>query len=96
MSDLKHTKGPWEAGKPNADQWSILSNGIFICMLPTNTKEALANAKLIAAAPELLEALQKCSPVIDQLINQTASGTYRNELCDLNILLKTVIQKATT
>jgi hypothetical protein len=55
----KHTKGNWNGGKPNKDVFYVLSdNEKHICMLPANEENAEANAKLIAAAPEMLEALK--------------------------------------
>lgn len=61
---MKHTPGPWSYGKHSRD---IYAHGISICrvhpgMLTSfhtphiETQEA--NAKLIAAAPDLLEACQ--------------------------------------
>lgn len=55
----KHTKGEW---KSNGTFISDESDVIATCFVNTKTryighKEAEANAKLIAAAPELLEAL---------------------------------------
>lgn len=58
---MKHTPGPWEAS-----QWRVCHSvggdiGV-ICDTANNaktrTEENMANAKLIAAAPELLEACQ--------------------------------------
>lgn len=62
----KHTPGPWlqwadtniiirlHSGAPRSED-------LRICEVSTNTRhdEGAANARLIAAAPELLEALQK-------------------------------------
>jgi len=64
MTD-KHTSGPWTfytEPQPNGCQ-IVGSRGIMVAMLahsvnyPDQKEEALANARLIAAAPELLEAL---------------------------------------
>jgi len=61
--ETKHTPGPWKAEKDSPNKystWSVYSmdgktfNG-FICQTSGNCEP---NAKLIAAAPELLEALQ--------------------------------------
>jgi len=64
--DTKHTPGPWRAGK----QWSVVADseigthsdqenreyygGALVC----ESVRTEANARLIAAAPELLEALR--------------------------------------
>ena len=42
-----------------------------------------------------LEALKEVSPLLDGLINRTPTGKKRNELCDMNIKVKTEIQNAT-
>lgn len=54
-----------------------------------------ANIRLILASKDLLKACKKVSPLLDGLINRTPSGKKRNELCDINILVKTAINKAT-
>lgn len=69
---MKHTKGPWQLSEIPFELRSndsaasiygpnILNNGAcFIADISRSAgdKQATANAKLIAAAPELLEALQ--------------------------------------
>ena len=62
---IKHTKGPWMAGVPSSIVgWPVVSapaDGRIICNMlytsPTD-EEVGANAALIAAAPEMLEALR--------------------------------------
>ena len=61
MREKKFTPGPWALMNSGAI-WLIYGPiGERICRLffSTDTKERLANAHLIAAAPELLEALEK-------------------------------------
>lgn len=61
----KHTPGPWvahslmvsEAGQPISRGRDICHCGIGM-RPPSDSRQAMANARLIAAAPELLEALQ--------------------------------------
>lgn len=65
MSGVKHTPGPWEAnfsfpGRDGiGDVWQIDADGHAVCTTQfcyaPNTE---ANALLIAAAPDLLEALE--------------------------------------
>ena len=65
---MKHTPGPWlfrerrvNAGDMTAPRWSVLAGGdesILICSLKRYDEEDAANARLIAAAPELLEAAE--------------------------------------
>ncbi len=60
MSDQAHTPGPWSL---NAGEFVISKTGGEICQMNDADGElldnALANARLIAAAPELLEALEE-------------------------------------
>lgn len=72
----KHTPGPWVVGKaarnpypdPPGDKWSIAAYGCWIAgVYPfvrgcQDDSEAKANARLIAAAPDLLEA---CRAMVD-------------------------------
>lgn len=60
--ETKHTKGQWEINKythilMHKDIVSIKSeDGVDVCLM-SNPKSINENAKLIAAAPDLLEAL---------------------------------------
>ena len=57
MSEIKPTPGPWELwGHANPSQVISSPAGFVAQTLGNNDK---ANARLIAAAPELLEALQE-------------------------------------
>ncbi len=74
MSDAKFTPGPWTLTEPvggdkvlriesNGDRWKRL-----YCEVDKDdccTETAIANANLIAAAPELLEALEMLSEMCD-------------------------------
>jgi hypothetical protein len=58
----KHTPGPWEIKKMNRDmkvnyQPVYVLMGSDRCLCVSTTPEGDADAKLIAAAPDLLEAL---------------------------------------
>ena len=61
MSGGKHTPGPWTVAGPSGDLeiWSREAHKsiAFLASYPDPANEA-ANARLIAAAPELLEALE--------------------------------------
>lgn len=66
MKETKHTPGPWELGEPTSQlEFGVYAtdkiSGIryFLANAEGHMryKESLANARLIAAAPELLEAL---------------------------------------
>lgn len=72
MSTPKHTPGPWRTlANAYIGQWQVLSSESKICTVSKKTldrslmaeypdldKEASANARLIAAAPELLAACE--------------------------------------
>ena len=72
-----HTPGPWECG----EEAGIWANGLLICqmryflnpkqLLKVCEKETQANARLIAAAPDLLEALKEYVKVM--------GGIHENE-----------------
>lgn len=69
MSDAKHTPGPWVAGRPDMATMIEGRNGKYIYAGERyiaaagfdvrDWDETVANARLIAAAPELLEALEE-------------------------------------
>ena len=60
----KHTPGPWSYHNTPTPFIYVNAGGLPICQIYTSTAhgqsmgEQFANARLIAAAPELLEALQ--------------------------------------
>jgi hypothetical protein len=63
MSEEKHTPGPWKIGTPppNGEQTIGTQSGMMVAVAVTGVnfeQQTIANAKLIAAAPDLLEALQ--------------------------------------
>lgn len=65
MSEAKHTPGPWRAKDqgegPRGRSLGICisgANGLPLFFLPRGTEKNDANARLIAAAPDLLEALR--------------------------------------
>jgi hypothetical protein len=62
MSDGKHTPGPWRYQEGTDAYTHIVRTGEnrFLCQLAQDTSGvAEANARLIAAAPELLDAILK-------------------------------------
>lgn len=69
MNDTKFTPGPWIADDGDASSWGVFSDATSdaVCYLydthvgapyATDPIESSANANLIAAAPELYEALK--------------------------------------
>jgi hypothetical protein len=63
MSNTKHTPGPWRADvqDPAFVNYDVRTDETIICTMGIDmcTEEEAANARLIAAAPELLEALMR-------------------------------------
>lgn len=58
MSEPKHTPGPWRQRDDPADWLIEGADGALLAKAYTNVMAAGANAQLIAAAPELAEALE--------------------------------------
>ena len=71
MADVKHTPGPWTSYPCNLERYSqvITANGAMVQIAMTKEvygdrrtyepyEETTANARLIAAAPDLLESLR--------------------------------------
>jgi len=87
----KHTPGPW---KVDPDYLEEVICSEFVSILPYCTsgfeEEAEANAKLIAAAPEMLEALK----TVDLFLNEVHIS-HTNESKLSLALVKKVIKKAT-
>lgn len=96
----KHTKGPWQILPEEADKDYIRIRGTLlggrykVANVPTPTYEGVhpreidetrANAKLIAAAPELLEALERVLRA-----ERTPSGRAVLEVADVRELEKVV------
>jgi len=56
---INHTPGPWVIGKQDHDVVMVdTTSGTAICDVYVDSDERPANARLIAAAPDLLEALE--------------------------------------
>lgn len=72
MSNHKHTIGPWRIGTPGPNGCYTIGTerGLMTAMVahsinePDQAVQALADAKLIASAPDILEALIESRQVI--------------------------------
>ena len=67
---VKHTPGPWKIGTPppNGEQTIGTQSGLMVAVAVTAVnfkQQTIANARLIAAAPDLLDALQSIIEDID-------------------------------
>lgn len=77
---MEYTKGPWKLDRRSENlvgedgkRVGIYGSGLTMCGLPD--PESVANTRLIAAAPELLEALKGMVEEWDELIlNQSNYG----------------------
>ena len=64
----KHTPGPWRIGTPppNGEQTIGTQQGLMVAVATTGAGTPTeANARLIAAAPDLLEALNALADYVD-------------------------------
>ena len=71
MSD-KHTPGPWKIGTPppNGEQTVGTDQGLMVAVATTGAGvQTKANARLIAAAPDLLEALKGLMALSDHRVD---------------------------
>lgn len=65
MSDAKHTPAPWSDSGNEPDYWPITdANGYLIANVWRDTESGKSNARLIAAAPDLLAACEAALDVI--------------------------------
>jgi len=98
--ESKHTPGPW---KCKAISSYILNHNRGFMISGFETAQSIrdvllneieANANLIAAAPDLLQAIKDGVELIEYLINATPTGKVRDTMCDWNIIAKQAINKA--
>ena len=71
----QYTKGPWEFTDGNAG-YEIHSKNLIVAHITTepNAVHEDGNARLIAAAPELLEALEKALEMLEELKIESGRG----------------------
>lgn len=71
--ETKHTPGPWAYHNTPTPFIHVAAGGLPICQIYTSTAhgqsmgEQFANARLIASAPELLEALKACNEAMNYM-----------------------------
>lgn len=93
MSEIKHTPGPWVTLPEECDKPYVRIRGtrlgerykIVNVLTPAyegfaerETEETRANARLIAAAPELLEALETILEMCDGYVPNTSKVVWAN------------------
>lgn len=79
MSEGKHTPGPWLVTKEYDHNDDVIfavevEGGQRVCDLMTDFPEDEANARLIAAAPDMLEALEGLVSYLDRTCLYEDSG----------------------
>jgi len=82
---MKHTPGPWVIDW-NVSRLDVFSSdaATLVATLRRSTlsdgidKTAISNARLIAAAPDLLEALEDCLRVVEFLASDSCPTTIQN------------------
>ena len=68
----EHTPGPWvkkyyKGAEEKTGTWGVRSRLFSICNMVSNLGEDEANAHLIAAAPDLLEALENTTMTLEAI-----------------------------
>lgn len=105
-TQAKHTPGPWQITEHESDE--LEAGGLFIlsearhtiaevfAVKSTLSKEGKANARLIASAPALLEALQACADKLER-VSASARGDNGHSEHTLTVLqqARAAIQAAT-
>ena len=89
-TETNHTPGPWHIGGHNGGDLIMATGddeGVLATVYGTTQNEYAANARLIAAAPELLAALEMAHGVIYEALNRRggklALSHALNDLCNV-------------
>lgn len=96
MSKPKYTPGPWIL-KPYRKDFSIGISGKseYVVTVTGMSEKDRANARLIASAPELLEALQECiTDAESHCIRQNTVRAMKHRLSAINAVVLAAIAKA--
>ena len=82
--ELKHTPAPWKFNFESVDpEWAVVTtNGGSVIANVNSCGLQESNARLIAAAPELLEALENALGLIEMLIDDKTRFNYFKVVCD--------------
>jgi len=88
MTQSKHTPAPWDVETVNSEDY--VAYALLGCQY---VSEQEANAHLIAAAPELLEALKRLDNTIDDYLNGM-EDTPIEDIIDAQEQARLVIKKA--
>lgn len=100
MTNAKHTPGPWQAEWPDCGEYRYVSSTVTtmcpetaVCRLNQSQE---ADARLIAAAPELLEALYEAEEYFDNRADadHDETGFVPNKEMKLLVSIRAAITKA--
>ena len=97
MKEFKGTKGEWSVRREYGCEIDITNRDGDICRLGLSEfidETKLANAKLIAAAPELLKALVFLKQEYEQLVDCGDCGDWNPRQDNCIVLAKEAINKA--
>lgn len=78
-----HTPGPWIASKViNSDRWSVDNRtGLIVADCGQDENEySRGNARLIAAAPDMLAALKSLAPIVEEIHGKWDEGMRAGKL----------------
>ncbi len=74
MQEAQHTPDPWQATKNPTGGFIISAGDLILAWMPGKTEAQKSNAKLIAAAPELLERLQLTTDSLEIILQFTGNA----------------------
>jgi hypothetical protein len=90
---MVHTPGPWDIHDPSgggsSNNW-ICADGLYIAEVDGEREEADANARLIAAAPDLLAALKDAVEYLE--LQLKCSGEDSGEGAMIRLFQKTIAE----
>ena len=101
---MSHTPGPWAYDADSCEVFGttedrscgwvakVVGGDSNDCRLPDD--ERVANARLVACAPEMLDALRMAADALDLAQAQVDSENDRHNLCKRLVAVKRVIAKA--
>ena len=93
-----HTKGPWRLNGKRVEYGPIIAgDGFCVAIVSRDPREAEENARLIAAAPELLEAMKNALGDLSHIPAECVpDATDRERLITAASGLRAAVAKATT
>ena len=97
----KHTPGPWGLVTSGGEPYTVFSKDVSdpskkICLFPVpqDRKESMANARLIAAAPDMHKDLNRCLDTLSLLMEYELDGTLMRFLNDFIEEVSVTVRKA--